>query len=157
VSCRQSTGLWYSLPRERVHPWTDSGHHIPTSSSTPLHEFTRSFNAYTTSLGPQHAFATLNVFIRRNGYKEISVLLCRTNLSLLKPPFNLFIVEMPAGISTDFSEAAGGTTPTQGRQSPRPSLGSRKDTILSIVELLLQQEETRERGACLSYPVFNNG
>jgi hypothetical protein len=68
------------------------------------------------------------------------------------------MAEMPAGIAADLAEglATGATTPSKGRQSPSPSLGNRKDTILSLVELLLQQEETRERGAYLSYPVFNS-
>jgi hypothetical protein len=66
------------------------------------------------------------------------------------------MAEMPAGVAADLAEGltTGATTPSKGRQSPRPSsIGNRKDTILSLVELLLQQEETRERGAYPSYPV----
>lgn len=69
------------------------------------------------------------------------------------------MVEMSAGIAADLSEALAtdtATTPTQARPSPRPSLGPRKDTILSIVELLLQQEGNRGKGVYLWHPVFND-
>jgi hypothetical protein len=59
------------------------------------------------------------------------------------------MAEMPAGIAADLSEslASGTTTPQRGRQSPSPRTNTRKDTILSLVELLLKQEENRERSA----------
>ena len=55
---------------------------------------------------------------------------------------------MPVAYPTDLAEvlhSAGASTPTKGRQSPSPST-NRKETILSLVELLLQQTEGSERG-----------
>jgi len=52
---------------------------------------------------------------------------------------------LPNGLSDVLPPGA--TTPSKGRQSPSPSTANRKDTILSLVELLLQQEDTREKGA----------
>jgi hypothetical protein len=63
------------------------------------------------------------------------------------------MADMPAGIAADISDlepsTSGATTPPRGRQSPSRRNTKRKDTILSLVELLLKQEENRERSAYL--------
>ena len=67
---------------------------------------------------------------------------------------------MPAGTAADFSEAQAGPSTIPPKDRPplsRASTSNRKDTILSLVELLLQQENQQEnlgQGAYLSYPVY---
>lgn len=117
-----------------------------------LYQFTRSFNNCTSILALQHAFATLD--IRRSVKRQSQYYFVGPAFLTFNLRSNFFMASMPVGITTDFSEtlATGATTPPNSRP-PSLSAANRKTTILSLVELLLQQEE---RGVYISFPVFNN-